>query len=207
MRNFMKYKKLIIIGAGGYSKVIADIAKLNGFKSISYLDDSKSYNFDNYLGKISNYRNYIKNYAFFVAIGDNVTRKKIQQEICTHGAYIVNLIPPHSIVSSNVKFGSGIAVMGGAVINSGASIGNGVIINTCSSVDHDCIIDDYVHVSVGAHIAGTARIGEKCFICAGVTVINNIRICANCIIGAGAVVVKNIEEPGVYKGVPAKLKQ
>lgn len=202
----MKYKKLIIIGAGGYSKVIAEIAKLNGFKSISYLDDIESCNLKGYLGKISDYRNYIKNYMFFVAIGDNVTRKKIQQEITAKGAFIVNLIHPHAIISSNVKLGLGIAVMGGAVINSGATIGNGVIINTCSSIDHDCMIGDYVHISVGAHIAGTSRIGERCFICAGVTVINNIRICADCIVGAGAVVVKDIEKAGIYKGVPAKLK-
>ncbi len=51
--------------------------------------------------------------------------------------------------------------MAGAVINLGTRIGQGCIINTCSSVDHDCAVGDFVHISVGAHIAGTYEIGEK----------------------------------------------
>ena len=31
--------KIIIIGASGHGKVIADIAKLNGYKEIIFLDD------------------------------------------------------------------------------------------------------------------------------------------------------------------------
>ena len=94
--------------------------------------------------------------------------------------------------------------MAGAVINSGAKIGECVIINTCSSVDHDCVVDDFAHVAVGAHLCGTVNVGESTWICAGATVSNNVNICGNCTIGAGAVVVKDIEEEGTYIGVPAR---
>ena len=78
------------------------------------------------------------------------------------------------------------------------------IINTCASVDHDCIISDYVHVSVGAHIAGTVQIGAHTWIGAGATVSNNISICSDCMIGAGTVVVRDIYVSGKYVGVPAR---
>ena len=71
-------------------------------------------------------------------------------------------------------------------------------------MDHDCIIEDFVHISVGSHVSGTVKIGESTWLGAGVTVSNNINICSGCIIGAGAVVVKNINEVGTYIGVPAK---
>ena len=40
--------KLIIIGASGHGKVVADIAALNGYKDIVFLDDdeSKDYYYD-----------------------------------------------------------------------------------------------------------------------------------------------------------------
>lgn len=89
-------------------------------------------------------------------------------------------------------------------MNPGAVIGKGCIINTCASVDHDCRVEDFVHVSVGAHVAGTVRIGERTWVGAGATVSNNVRICDDCMIGAGAVVVKDIMERGTYVGVPAE---
>ena len=94
--------------------------------------------------------------------------------------------------------------MAGAVINPGAQIGIGCIINTSSSVDHDCVVEDYVHISVGAHLSGTVRVGKGTWIGAGAIVSNNINICGGCMIGAGAVVIKDIAEPGTYVGVPAK---
>ena len=94
--------------------------------------------------------------------------------------------------------------MAGVVINPGAQIGKGCIINTSSSVDHDCQIEDYVHISVGAHLSGTIEVGERTWIGAGATVSNNVNICGGCTIGAGAVVVKDITESGTYVGVPAK---
>ena len=79
--------------------------------------------------------------------------------------------------------------------------------NTCASVDHDCCLGDYVHVSVGAHVAGTVIIGNSTWIGAGAVVNNNLHITDSCMIGAGAVVINDIVERGTYVGVPArKLK-
>ena len=89
----------------------------------------------------------------------------------------------------------------------GAKIGQGCIINTASSVDHDCVLGDFVHVAVGAHLCGTVTIGNATWIGAGATVSNNVNICGECTIGAGAVVVKDITEPGTYIGVPARIKR
>ena len=76
--------------------------------------------------------------------------------------------------------------------------------NTGASVDHDNVIDDYVHISVGSHLAGNVKVGTKTWIGAGAVVNNDVKICSNCIIGSGAAVVKNIDEPGIFVGVPAR---
>ena len=88
-------------------------------------------------------------------------------------------------------------------MNPETCIGKGCIINTSASVDHDCMLEDYVYISVGAHLAGAVSVGEHTWVGAGAVVKNNIDICSNCMIGAGAVVVKKITEAGTYIGIPA----
>ena len=197
--------QLIIIGAGGHGRVIADIAEKTGlYQKICFLDDSgikKSGGYD-VIGNISDFSDYLNNSCFFVAIGNADLRQKIQSELEEKNAKIETIIHPSAIIGDRTEIGEGSVVMAGAVINTDVKIGKGVIINTSSSVDHDCIVGDYVHISVGAHVAGTVTIGSKTMISAGATVINNLNICAQCIVGAGATV--DITEKGTYIGVPAR---
>lgn len=198
----MNNKKLLVLGAGGHGRVVAEIAGLSGY-DVNFLDDSKLDN-KNVIGKISDYGKYLNGYSFFVAIGNNELRKKLFHELKESKAEIIKLIHPKAVVSENATIGDGTVVMAGAVINPCTEIGQGCIINTCASVDHDCRIGDYVHVSVGAHVAGTVIIGDNTWIGAGATISNNIEIVEDCMIGAGAVVVKNIEESATYIGIPAR---
>ena len=194
-------KKLVIIGASGHGKVIADIAVRNGYKEIVFLDDDETIiecaGFP-VVGKTSEAKNIEGDKI--VAIGNAKIRKRIQAELNN----IVTLIHPTAVISRRVEIGEGTVVMAGAVINSDAVIGKGCIINTGASVDHDCRIADFVHVSVGAHVAGTCIIGERTWIGAGATVSNNVNICGDCMIGAGTVVIKDIDKPGTYVGSPAR---
>ena len=200
--------RLVIIGASGHGKVIADIAEKVGYTEIVFLDDNPDmiacgcYAVVGGCDKVDLY----KEADFVVAIGNFAFRRKIQSDLREKGFRVVSLIHPAAIIASNVEIGVGSGVMAGAVINPYAKIGQGCIINTCASVDHDCQIGDYAHISVGAHIAGTVVIGDNTWVGAGATVINNVQIVNDCTIGAGAVVVKNIEQEGTYIGVPASLK-
>lgn len=196
-------KRLVIIGASGHGKVIADIAIKNGYEDIVFLDDDETVKecagFP-VIGKTCEAVD--KDGDKIVAIGNAKIREKIQKNIKT-----VTLIHPDAVISRRVEIGDGTVVMAGAVVNSDVKIGKGCIINTCASVDHDCSIGDFSHISVGSHVAGTCVIGERTWIGAGATVSNNIRVCGDCMIGVGAVVIEDIEKSGVYIGVPARGKK
>lgn len=192
--------RLIIIGASGHGKVIADIAVKIGYTDIVFLDDNEK------IAECAGFPVVGKTVQAgdmdgdkIVAIGNAGIREKIQKTIET-----VTLVHPDASISRRVQIGQGTVVMAGAVINSDVTVGRGCIINTCASVDHDCKIGDYVHVSVGAHVAGTCEIGKGTWIGAGAVVSNNIKVCRDCMIGAGSVVVKDIDEAGVYVGVPVR---
>lgn len=199
-------KHLVIIGAGGHGKVAADIAfKTKIYDRISFLDDSvcqKVVGCD-VIGCVEDFKRYIPNSEFFVAIGNGKVREKIHNMLIDNDAVITSLIHPSAEVACGVKMGVGCMVASMAVVGPDTSLGDEVIINTSCSVDHDCIVGDYSHISVGAHLAGEVSVGRNTMIGAGAIVKNGISVCDECMIGAGAVVVKNVFESGTYVGVPA----
>jgi sugar O-acyltransferase (sialic acid O-acetyltransferase NeuD family) len=201
-----KSKQLVIIGAGGHGSVIADIARLNGYESILFLDDVCTERADGYpvVGKISDLTRYTADADFFIAIGGNATRRRLTDRLTESRARIATLIHPAAVIGEHVTVGKGTAIMAGAVVNPGTAIGNGVILNTCASVDHDCHVGDFVHIAVGAHLCGTVTVGDDAFICAGATLINNVSVRKGVTVGAGAVVIRDITEKGTYVGVPAR---
>lgn len=190
-------KKVIIIGASGHGKVIADIIKKFGDEVYGFLDDDLS---KDVIGRVSDCVNY-KDMYFVIAIGNNKIRKSIAER---YDLKYYTAIHPAAVIGENVDIGEGTVVMANAVVNPSATIGRHCIINTAAIVEHDNVLEDYVHISPNATLCGTVRVGEETHIGAGAVVRNNISIGNNIIIGAGAAVIKDIDKEGIYVGVPAK---
>lgn len=199
-------QKVVIIGASGHGKVIADIVLQSGDEVLGFLDDGKRSG-DSVLGfpvlgAVSDYVNYPEA-AFVIAIGNAKVRERIAEEMGAVRWYTA--IHPRACVSDlSVKIGEGTVIMANAVVNPAVKIGRHCILNTASVVEHDNRLGDYVHISVGAKLAGTVTIGQRSWVGIGAVVSNNLTVCADCVVGAGAAVVKNIEEAGTYVGVPAR---
>ncbi|TCP24922.1 sugar O-acyltransferase (sialic acid O-acetyltransferase NeuD family) [Scopulibacillus darangshiensis] len=200
--------KLLIIGASGHGKVVADIAlKMNKWQSIAFLDDDESIKSSmgiKVVGKSSDAFKYLQNHDIFVGVGNNATREKIQGKLEAKGASIPILIHPSAIIGKLVKINFGTVIMAGVVINCCSKIGKGCIINTAATIDHDNLIEDYAHISPGVHLAGTVRVGQGTWLGIGTVVSNNVNITSLCKVGAGARVIKDITEPGTYVGVPVR---
>lgn len=201
-------KSIAIMGASGHCKVVADLALLNGYDDIVFVDKNPEIDM---LGEYpvadedTDLDYYIeKKYDFVVGIGDAGIRRKVQEMLEVRRVNVVTLIHPAAVVAYDVEIGAGTVVMAGAVVNPGTTIGKGCIINTSSSVDHDNVIGDYCHISVGSHTAGTVTMGDNCWLGIGAIVSNNIDICSDVFMGAGTVVVKNLTVAGRYFGIPAR---
>ncbi len=197
---------VIVIGAGGHGKVVADLVLTCGDTLLGFLDDRQARHplvaGVPVLGKIADYARYPAA-AFVIAIGDSAVRERIVRQL--DGVRWYTAIHPAAVVSAlDVQVGEGSVVMANAVLNPSARVGKHSIINTAAVVEHDNRIGDFAHVSVGARLGGTVSIGNHSWIGMGATVSNNVSICARCMIGAGAVVIRDIKESGTYVGVPAR---
>ena len=200
--------ELVIIGAGGHGKVVAEIAKKNNYTIKGFIDDNPNIkNVGDYkvLGNWSCKEQY-KGCSFFVAIGNNNIRKTKLEVLIDSGYKVTALIDPSAIVSTSVKLGVGSVVMPNSVINVDSCFGKGCIVNTASSIDHDCKIGDYVHICPGVHIAGTVSIQSNTWVGIGTSIINNLNIGENVMLGAGSVVVDDIPSNTKAYGIPAKVK-
>ena len=110
----------------------------------------------------------------------------------------------------NVFFGEDVEVGALTLIERGVldstTIARGVKIDGRCTIGHNSCIDENTVIATGAVIGGSAEIGKNCWIGLNATIRNGISICDNVVVGMGACVTKDITEPGIYAGVPAKLK-
>ena len=203
-------QRLVIIGAGGHGKVVAECAEAMGkYGSLLFLDSGfpeRSQCLDwPVVGEPDSYQDWMDAHTeFFIAIGNNVVRGNIQSAMSAERARFATLIHPSACISSRAKVGSGTLIMPGVVVNADTRIGLGCIVNTSASLDHDCLVGDFVHVAPGVNCAGNVTLESGAFIGIGSAVIPGIRIGTNAIVGAGSAVIRNVAADSKVAGSPAK---
>ncbi|MDO6425529.1 acetyltransferase [Thalassotalea sp. 1_MG-2023] len=201
--------KLLIIGAGGHGRVIADCAEASSqYSDIAFLDDTFPERGANLnwpiIDKSSQWKCYQDEYDFALAMGNNKARLAMYRALSSSSARLPNIIHPQAVVSKHVSLGAGNVIFANAVINPGTQLGNACIINTAATIDHDCNLADAVHISPGAHLAGTVHVGELTWFGVGSCSVQCVDIAENTQVGAGAAVTQSTEANGLYVGVPAK---
>lgn len=204
--------QLLIIGAGGHGKVVADCATaLNEYQQIAFLDDGfpgyAQVNRWDIIGKPEDFCDYIDDYWFFVAIGNNQARAKWHAKLTAKGARIASLIHPGSVIGLDVDIATGTLVLAGTVINTLCRIGHGCIINTGSTVDHDCCLGNYVHIAPGVHLAGSVSLADEVFMGVGSAAIPGVTVGKHSIVGAGATVIHDLPANITAVGTPAKISK
>jgi sugar O-acyltransferase (sialic acid O-acetyltransferase NeuD family) len=202
-------KNLLIIGAGGHGKVVADCAEvMEQYDNIAFLDnhfpDNQQVCQWQIVGTPQEFESHLAaNTDFFVAIGDNQIRHNISEQIKTANGALARLIHPSAVVSQYAKIGEGSLICANAVINIASHIGIGCIVNTGAIVDHDCVLGDYVHIAPGARLAGHISLGDFCLVGVGAVIIPGLVLGQDSILGAGSTLIVNLPKASVAVGCPA----
>jgi len=204
--------KILIIGQGGHSRVVTDIANIKKHHVIGYFDDKfskMSIQEDIFYAPLS----YVPmldekmiRAKWMIAIGNNYIRKKIVESIALPAERYTYLIHPSAIVSPSAEIGFGTVIMPNAVVNARAKIGRHVIVNTGAIVEHDNIIGDFVHLSPNTTLTGSVEVREGAQIGANATVIPGKTIGQWAVIGAGSTVIHSIPPYMTAVGSPARVK-
>jgi UDP-N-acetylbacillosamine N-acetyltransferase len=205
---------LVIWGASGHARVVADVVRLAGqYQIAGFLDDGRPERYGTAFcgapilggGELLPCLKETGIVYVILAVGDCTTRLRLAETARRHGFQLATAVHPGAIVAADVQPGPGSVVAAGAVINPGAEIGQNVIVNTAASVDHDCMLADGVHIGPGVRLAGEVRVGRASQVGIGAVVVNGVRIGAGSLVGAGAVVVDDVPDRVVAYGVPARV--
>ena len=202
---------LLIVGAGGHGKVVADIAHTLGrWDDIAFLDD----NFPDstqvcewkVIGKTKEADRFREQYPeAIVAIGANPLRLEMIKDMFHAGFLFPVLIHPDASVSQFTSIGAGTVICSQAAVIIGSRIGLGVIVNTGASIGHDCALEDGVHVAPGVRLAGGVSVGECSWIGIGATVKECVSIGRGVIVGANSTIINKIPDGVTVVGSPGKI--
>lgn len=166
-------KRVIVIGAGGHGRSVAEAVLLLGRDElIGFVDDGADANANVWsypiLGRTDSLHA-LRALAdtVVVAIGNNAVREKLHARVRKACFELLNVIHPAAIVSPTATLGAGCAVMAGAVVGTEAKLGEGVIVNCGATVDHHCKVDAFGHLGVNACMAGGSVLGHRAWMQAG----------------------------------------
>ena len=199
-------KPVIILGAGGHAKVVADVLRLSGRTIIGVVDS----NFKKetlcfglcVLGADDTIEQYKCDDVELVngvgSLPGNNDRLNLSQQMRTKGYKFATVIHPSAVVSESVKLNEGVQIMASCVVQADTIIGLDTIINTGSLIDHDCKIEGNCHIAPGVTLCGGIHVGDGTHIGAGSVVLQNITIGLNTVVAAGSVVYRNIENDTIF---------
>ena len=153
--------RLIIIGAGGYGRTIADVAEQTGrFDEISFLDDN-SIALD-VAGRCTEFERFRDGRtAFYPAFGNNESRLAWLRRLQEAGCAIPTIIHPTAYVSPTAQVESGSVILPHTIVNTNCVVKTGCIVNCGAIIDHGCVLEEGVHVCLGAIVKAENRI-PKC---------------------------------------------
>ena len=201
---------ILIYGAGGHGKVVADIAQLMGYELAGFIDDDDARAGQVFYGApvlawsaLRGDKAHTAEVA--LALGDNGVRAQVQARLREDRFTVATLIHPHATIAATARIGEGTTIMAGAVVNPDAVVGEGAILNTGCVVEHDCILGNHVHLSPGVALGGGVQIGARTHLGLGAVALPQIKIGHDVTVGAGAVAHRNVPDGVTVVGVPARV--
>lgn len=161
--------KLIILGSGGYGRVVSDIASQSAlYDEILFLDDNATA--PDVLGKCEEFQRF--DGEFYPAFGNNEARVSWIRRLTGAGKKVATIVHPTAYVSPTATLGVGVTVLPNASVGSFTVVGDGCIINMGALIDHNCTIAQGCHICLGAIVKADNHLPETLKIEAGQVVEN-----------------------------------
>ena len=142
-------KSLLILGAGGFGRMVKETAQALGYEKVVFLDDAvKS---DDVIGMCCDYVIQHEEYPVAVAaFGNNKTRLYWTDKLLEEGYEVPAIVHPSAIVSPSAVLEPGCFVMQRAVVNTHTKIERAVLVNSGAIVDHGSSVGAGAHIGLGS---------------------------------------------------------
>jgi len=209
-------KPIIIVGAGGFGRVVAqlitDINRVSdSWEILGFVDDDQSKDDLCFMGlkrigEIETLRKY-KGVSLALAIGDPRIKRRILEKIMTFGTNydFPPLIHPSAQVGETAEIGSGAIIAWNSVVTVSCRVGIFSLVYINNSIPHDSLVGDFATLYVGVILGGASQVGDGAMLGSGSIILPGKKVGAGSVVGAGAVVVNDIPPNSIAVGVPARV--
>jgi sugar O-acyltransferase (sialic acid O-acetyltransferase NeuD family) len=165
--------RLLVIGAGGYGRAVAEAVQTRGTDSVVGFVDDRWPDLPpvwgipvvGRLADLPGLRHLAD--AVVLAIGDNQARAAAFACAESCGFPLSTVVHPWARVSPSAVLGRGVGVMAGAIVGTEVLLGDGAIVNAGVVLDHHAQIGRFGHLSVGACVGGGASLADGAWLHAG----------------------------------------
>ncbi|MGM0914229.1 MAG: acetyltransferase [Pseudomonadota bacterium] len=200
---------LVIVGASGWGKEVAWLAKRANFEVKGFLDDDpclqeKSFYNLPVLGHVQDWPSF-PYCQLLVAIAAPRVRKRVVEQIkrCGSPRFATLIDPDASVDAELTKLGEGSVVCAGTVVTADVKIGEHVIINKLCSVGHDVVLESFSTLAPKVMLGGHVHIHAGAEVGASSAVRQGVEIGTGAMVGMGSLVLKDIEPNCLIVGSPA----
>lgn len=179
----MSKEKLLLVGAGGFGRMVAEQAMLQ--YDCAFVDDGQPVGAEicgiSVVGGIADLKELHKEYELLVVgIGNNSFRAQMYEKAAVLDYTFPNIIAASAYISPFAKLGAGCVILQNACVQNGAAVGNGVLLNTGAEVHCDAVVEDYALIYTNSVVRTGAKVGH----CARIG--SNVTICNNAVVSDGA---------------------
>ncbi len=209
-------KKLIIMGAGGLARELANaVAQINSicptFELLGYLDDKQTLRGQKLLdlpvlGTVEQLGEYKSTDLWAVAAtGDGYVREKFARTAQHNNVPLATIIHPSSTIGGDSSVQDGVFIAAACVITVNVYLDQAVLVNMGCTIAHDVRLGKFASVHPGARISGEVIVKDYALIGSQAVILNKCTIGQGAVVAMGAVVAHDVPDYTLVAGNPARI--
>jgi sugar O-acyltransferase (sialic acid O-acetyltransferase NeuD family) len=201
-------RRLLVLGAGGHAKAVADLAVACGRTVAGFLGARGASATAGVVGSDEDLARLFAERRFddaIVGIGNTALgrRPELFARLRELGVTTPTLVHPSAVISSSATIGLGSVLFPHVVVGAAASVGENAVIYSGSVLEHGCRIGDHAYLSPGVILCGDVCVEAGAFVGAGAIVVPGVVIGKDAVVAAGARVARDVPAGGRVSGAPS----
>jgi sugar O-acyltransferase (sialic acid O-acetyltransferase NeuD family) len=203
----MTTSRLLVLGAGGHGRAVADVAVECGWTVVGFTDPARER--PGVVGDDGTVRDFVRAGTIdgaVVGVGSVALARRVElfRLLKAEGAPAPTLVHPRATVSRSCRIGEGAVVFAGSVLGAGVRIGDNAVVYSGALVEHDCRLADHVYLGPGVVLSGSIAVERRAFLGSGAVVLPGVTIGEAAVVAAGAVVTRDVAAGETVVGTPAR---